>query len=153
METYTTIDNKKIYVFPNLLSKDICLNWIEKMKAYTTTIVVDQEFSTEIFETVKSLIPTLPISISTHRHEVTLSARGVYQLEHFDKVFSNEKWKVVCYLNEVENGGTDFKNGSEWLSINSHMGSVVIFDISLFHRGCPKQESKTKYTVGIRLIE
>jgi hypothetical protein len=153
METYTTVDNKKIYVFPNLLSKDICSNWIQKLQTYEVAIPVDKDFSSEIFNTVKESIGEFPFPVSTHRYEITIGARGNSVLEHYDNRYGNEKWKIVCYLNDVQNGGTDFKNGSDWLSVHCTIGTVVLFDISLLHRGCPLQESKMKYTVGIRLME
>lgn len=149
----TTTDGRKIYVFPNLLPKDICLKWTERLLTLPQLITRDEDFARDIYETIKGLVGEFPIRISGHRSEVTIGKRGVPHTEHFDTIYGDEKWKLLCYLNDVENGGTDFKNGTEWISIRSGLGTVVLFDITLFHRGSPQAEPKTKYTVGIRLQE
>lgn len=151
MREITTEENKKIYVFQNLLPKDICSQWLEKMNTLMYTLDVDEAFSTEIFTTVKNYLGDFPIPNLMHRHEVTVGRRLLPHSEHYDNLYGNEKWKLLCYLNEVRDGGTDFKSGSEWISVEPGEGTVILFDITLFHRGSPKAERKQKFTVGIRL--
>lgn len=154
MKLYVTHDQKEIYVFQNIIPKDICNKWIEDIEKSDIILNNNQSLSLEVYNTLKDLLGgTFPVKESGCRSEVNLAKRGVPIRPHFDDVFGGEKWKVLCYLNNVEGGGTDFKDGENWISIEPGEGHLIIFDIGIFHRGSLQQECKKKYTIGIRLLE
>ena len=153
MREITLQNNKKIYIFENVLSKDICLKWVEEVDAMKQHIEENKRLADEVFQTVGEAIGGYPFSTKGPRVEVNLAKRGTGIHPHFDIIYGGEKWRVLCYLNEISNGGTDFQDGKEWFHINASMGTVLIFDISLYHRGALNQENKKKYTIGIRLLE
>lgn len=151
MKELTLEGTKKIYIFEKLLPEDICLNWIEKCIDIDETRGKNESFSEEIFTTIQSRLGEFPVPIQGYRPEVTIGKRKIGLGEHYDQVLGKEKWKLFCYLNDVKGGGTDFRDGAKWISIEPSMGTVVLFDMKLFHRGSLQQEPTVKYTVGIRL--
>ena len=146
-----TLDGKKIYIYEKLLPEEICLKWIEKIKHIDDTRGQNIVFSQEIFTTIQNLIGEFPMPVQGFRPEVTIGKKMIGIGEHYDQVLGNEKWKLFCYLNDVKGGGTDFRDGTQWISIEPSVGTVVLFDMKLFHRGSLQQEPIAKYTIGIRL--
>lgn len=146
-----TVGEKKVYVYEKILPENICREWIERINNLTSARGSNSEFADEIFQTIQKLIGTFPVTITKNRPEVTHSTRAIPIGEHYDEKIGNETWKVICYLNEVKNGGTEFYSGTEWINVEGNLGTVVLFDISLLHRGQRNQERKAKYSVGVRL--
>lgn len=155
MLEYTISDGKKIYVFEKLLSEDICDQWIQEVEKVelVTSICKNQSLADRIFKTIQEKIGVYPISANRAGPEVTIAKRGVPIQAHYDPVINGEKYKVLCFLNEVEYGGTEFQDGDSWILVKPGRGHVIIFDIGLYHRGDLRQEIKAKYTIGIRLLE
>jgi hypothetical protein len=144
-------ETTKIYIFEKALSEDICYQWIRRIETMNESRGPNLEFAKEIFETVQKNIGEFPIQVTGYRPEVTIGKKYTSIAAHYDPCLGNETWKVLCYLNDVSKGGTDFFDGSSWIEVNASAGTVVLFDISLFHRGQQGQEEKQKFTVGIRL--
>lgn len=152
MNEYTTVEGFKIYVFVNAIPDDICESWIPRFKKDNDNFVgYNRELSSEIYTMLKKHIQ-FPFPVLDHQGSTSFVRLKKAIYPHFDVVYGAETHKVVFYLNEVENGGTEFKSGSDWILIEAHKGTVVIFDMRIYHRGQQTQEEKVKYVMGIRLI-
>jgi hypothetical protein len=151
MNEHTTIEGYKIYVFTNAIPDDICESWILRFRKDTDNFVgYNRELSTEIFTLLKNHID-FPFPVLDHQGSTTFVRLKKPIYPHLDIVYGKETHKVAFYLNEVEGGGTEFQNGSDWILIEAHKGTVVIFDIRIRHRGQQTQEEKVKYVMGIRV--
>jgi hypothetical protein len=153
MIQYTTKKNEIIYVYPSCIPKDICDKWIHVAQKEVSMYQYDQDVANEIFQTVKSYIGEYPFSTKGPRDKIVFGKRGVPIPEHVDDMSHGETYKVLIYLNDVQNGGTWFRDGDSYIEVEAGAGSVVIFDMRIYHKGNPNQEPKIKYTAGIRLLE
>jgi hypothetical protein len=153
MKVYTTLKNETIYVYPNIIPKDICETWIPLAHREISIYQKDQRLANEIFETVKTYIGDYPFSTKGPRDHIVFGKRGAPIPEHVDDMSHGEMYKVLIYLNDVKNGGTWFRDGDSYVEVEAGAGSVVIFDMRLYHKGNPNQEPTIKYTVAIRLLE
>lgn len=75
--------------------------------------------------------------------------------KHKDLNIHNEKFKIVIYLNEVENGGTIFFIGDEKKLIENKKNRLICFDIDLYHESQDFSINKgkvSKLTIGFRPI-
>lgn len=69
---------------------------------------------------------------------------------HYDKKeYENDKYKCVCYLSKNPPPTQFQHDNGVYLPQSVSMGDVVVFDMSLFHRG--SFGDNVKYLVGIRL--
>lgn len=152
MLEYTTAEGYKIYVFANAIPKDICQSWIPRFRKETNNYVgYDYRISTELYSLLTRYIH-IPFPVKGHQGSVSFVRLNVPIYEHYDQVYGDETHKVVFYLNEVANGGTEFRSGKDWFTVEAHEGTVVIFDIRIQHRGQQGQDAQTKYVMGMRLI-
>lgn len=153
MQEYTTVEGYKIYVFANAIPKDICEQWIPRFRKETNNYVsLHPNISEELYELLKKCI-TIPFPVKKHQGHVSFVRLDTPIYKHFDQVYDNETHKVVFYLNEVEHGGTEFVNGKDWIVVEAHQGTIVIFDIRIEHRGQQYEGKKVKYVMGMRLVE
>jgi hypothetical protein len=141
MLEYITAEGYKIYVFDNAIPKDICEHWIPRFRKDTDNYVgYNRPLSEELYMLLTKYIQ-IPFPVKDHQGHVSFVRLNKPIYTHFDQVYGKETHKVVFYLNEVNHGGTDFRNGT-----------IVIFDIRLEHKGQSDQEQKVKYIMGCRLI-
>ena len=153
MREYTSAEGYKIYVFENAIPKDVCEEWIPRFRKETANYVGSQPvISKEVFELLKKYV-SIPFPVLAEPGWVSFVRLDQPIYVHYDQIYANETHKVAFYLNEVEHGGTDFASGDDWLTVEAHEGTVVIFDIRLKHRGQQYDGKKVKYIMGLRLIE
>ena len=77
--------------------------------------------------------------------------------KHIDKKIYGDRWKMLIYLNHVENGGTVFYTSSksnESIRVENKPLRAVFFDIQLSHSGqnFSNTNNTVKYAIGFRLI-
>jgi hypothetical protein len=148
-----------IYVYERLIPADICKAWMDFPRPDPTKpmqkVLVDPAKAKDIFEIIGSYMNVWPDGISEYSEDVTYSRDKKPIPEHVDMKRHNERYKLLIYLNDVGNGGTLFKKekgaANAWISVENQQGSVVLFDMRIPHKGNPAMETKTKFTIGIRL--
>lgn len=153
MQEYTTQEGYKIYVFANAIPKDVCESWIPRFPTDSHNCLrPNPSVSEELYGLLRQYVNT-PFPTKGHQGHVSFARLNTPVSSHYDGILENETHKVVFYLNEVANGGTEFKSGNDWLLIEAHQGTVVIFDMRLYHRGQQTKGDGVKYIMGFRLIE
>ena len=84
---------------------------------------------------------------------VTISNSNNPVFKHIDCKIKNEKFKILIYLNNVDNGGTIFYNGETSISIMNKENRLVVFDINLPHESQKFSKNDKKIAIGFRLKE
>ena len=91
--------------------------------------------------------------------EVTITNSNRPISPHYDEKKYDENYKVLIYLNDVKNGGTVFYVDNKEVIIENKKNKLVIFNISLLHKGqdflVEGQINKKvkKLAIGFRLKE
>lgn len=153
MREYTTQEGYKIYAFANAIPKDICEKWMQRYQEGENNAVYDnKEISDELFTLLNKSIK-MPFALKEYQSHVSFVRLDTPIYTHYDSIYGKETHKVVFYLNEVEHGGTEFRSGDDWILVEAHEGTIVIFDIRIQHRGEQEQAKKVKYIMGMRLVE
>jgi hypothetical protein len=148
-------DYGNIYIYESVVPIYICDELIKYIDEKTegNVFIDDEDKSKNIITILKDCL-NFPFKLKNALSKLTLIKSMKPIPIHQDKVYENEKYKLVIYLNDVKNGGTYFqKNNKEFIYVENKVGSVVIFDMNIPHYGNKKQENKLKYLIGLRLIE
>jgi hypothetical protein len=152
MLEFTTAEGYKIYIFDNAIPKDICEAWIPRFRKETNNYVGSNPRLSQEIHTLLNTYVHVPFPVKDHQGHVSFVCLDTPIYKHFDQIYGEETHKVVFYLNEVQNGGTEFVSGNDWITVEAHQGTVVIFDIRIEHKGQRDQSKEKKYVMGMRLI-
>lgn len=152
MKEYTTQFGRKIYVFENVIPKDICEQLILKIPKHGVgNFDNDHVLPKYLYELYSTHCVPSPIKFSGFVPKLSCGASREFIPLHVDQNASLfDEWKVLFYLNTVVNGGTIFREGGQDIVIENSQGSVVLFDIRIPHLGNPSQSNEIKYTMGFR---
>ena len=141
-----------IYIYPNLLSDLECKeleNIVNRMGR--TKFIGNCRDLEEILQS--KVIPKIPLKIkSCGIVSMNIDPRPV--CFHVDSILGEETHKLLVYLNVLsDGGGTEFctQDGEEFCKVKGKMGTVVIFDMKLFHRGEKFPVGEIKKTCGLRV--
>jgi hypothetical protein len=114
-----------------------------------------KEFWSKYGEKINSSIPS-SLHFSDLYPHVTITNSKNPVIRHLDKKFSDEKFKLLIYLNTIERGGTVFflddKNTQQL--VTNKENRAVIFDINLYHESQKfevKNGQERKMAIGFRL--
>ena len=80
---------------------------------------------------------------------VTNSTNPVFK--HTDSKFKNEKFKILIYLNNVQNGGTVFFKEKSAITIMNKENRLVLFDIQIPHESEKFCKNDKKIAIGFRI--
>jgi hypothetical protein len=83
-------------------------------------------------------------------HYVTITNSNIPVFKHIDSKLKNEKFKILIYLNNVNNGGTIFYT-EETITIMNKENRLVVFDINIPHESQKFCADHKKIAIGFRL--
>jgi len=84
-------------------------------------------------------------------HHVTITNSTNPVFKHTDSKFNNEKFKILIYLNNVQNGGTVFYKENSVITIMNKENRLVVFDIKIPHESEKFCKNDKKIAIGFRL--
>lgn len=149
---------EKIVVIDDFLTQEECYMYMEFIdreksgnvqKVYKNVALV-RTFIAKHSEKLESILLD-GVKIKDFHDDVTLSKGMIPLKKHVDSKLHSDKWKLLIYLNNVENGGTVFYDGNEEIIIENKAGKAVFFDISLPHAS-QVYKKQIKYSIGFRII-
>ena len=150
-------EHGSVYWFKSVIHPDDCIYWCNKIdqKRPDERKIQDLRkdngkipaFFTDSLNPVLEMVDSdlelrLPYTISRHNHGQSIGW-------HRDKVVDkSDRFKLCIYLSQSV--GTEFEKS---LVVPANCGDVVVFDLSLLHRGTkiPKGVKNRKYMLGFRV--
>lgn len=82
---------------------------------------------------------------------VTITNTSKPLARHKDGKLREERYKILIYLNEIENGGTIFYVGGEEMKVKNAENRMVIFDMKIEHESEKFAGEEKKMVIGFRL--
>lgn len=151
MKELTTPLGRKVYVFENVVSSEICQTFIKKLpKNGIATYITDQEVANSVYNLYNKYCAPNSIQFvgCTNKYTYGSSTKPIlYHTDPHDK--STQQWKILLYLNSLSNAGTIFREGGKDITTECSEGTIVLFDTRIPHLGNPRQSSSdVKYTIG-----
>lgn len=143
--------DKKIIILEEFLSKEdlkYYKDYITKRRE-SRVIVVDPHTATLFWSKYKNKILEHTKTDKGISERVTYVRDKIPVKRHRDSIYDSERFKLLIYLNTVQNGGTIFHTPDK-LEIENLENRAVLFDISLPHES-QKFQSEIKYTIGFRI--
>lgn len=86
---------------------------------------------------------------------ITFSKAGFAFGRHIDRQLGGDVFKMLFYLNKLSaGGGTDFFEpySDEGVSVESNIGTGVLFDIEVEHGSQQFPSGEIKYVIGVRPV-
>jgi hypothetical protein len=143
-----------IHVIDNFLQPDdlkYTSNYIISQREHHNRIISDKAITDFIWSRYKSVLKQYNISCVHDYVTVTYDKKPIGP--HKDKILNNEKYRLIIYLNKVDNGGTIFYVDDKKYLVDNQVNRLVIFDINLYHRAelpSTLEYSTQKMLIGIR---
>lgn len=147
-------ENGSVYWFKSIIPEEDCEYWCSKIdqkrpderkiQSIWKAKAPIPEFFTDILNPVLDTIENnlelrLPYTVSRHNPGQSIDW-------HYDKILDKEdRFKLCIYLSQ--SAGTEFEKS---LAVKANRGDIVVFDLSLLHKGSKIVENK-KYMLGFRV--
>lgn len=159
-----TIANKRVVLIPDVLTPTECAHYrhvidkrFSKQQSGVQGVYLDAEVAWEAWQTLRTRLPP-DLVANPFSDYVSYTRRNYTVAKHLDLVHSpGERYKLAIYLNTLpdDTGGTTFfttKDAREpALIVPNKMGSVILFDLDLYHAGVKHHYKHIKYMIGFRL--
>lgn len=149
---------EQIIVIKDFLTQEECQYFIDlidnKNKNHVQAIIQDKNIAEDFYRKHKEVFDTITLKgepVLGLYPDVTLAKSKNAIRKHVDQKLNDTKWKLLIYLNKVDNGGTIFYIDKTKHKVENYQGCAVIFDISLPHEG-EVYKNQIKYTLGFRII-
>lgn len=140
-----------IYIIDDFLSLEdleYYKDYINKHFSESNVFVSNEDMISTFWKKYKEKIQS-KVDITGLTNRITMGKSNIPIPKHTDRCFENEKYKLLIYLNNVPNGGTVFLTQPPQ-KIENKANRLVIFDMSLLHKGECFSGGQIKYTIGFR---
>lgn len=143
--------NSKVNIVDEFLSQED----LDSMKLYVISrkngIIRDSKLTDYIWQKYKFKFLEFDSNITELFDYVTITNSNSPIILHQDVKHRNNKWKILIYLNQIEDGGTIFMINDEEYLVENKPNRLVFFDIELFHKSQKfESKDKNKLCIGFR---
>lgn len=141
-----------IQILDDFLTPEDLISYTDYVKSKDNqAILVDENMAESFWNKYKEKLA--PLGITSLENRITVSHLNHAVGIHKDERFGKETHKILIYLNDVENGGTVFfmRDRKEFV-LENRKNRLVLFNLSLEHKGQYFKTKQTKYTIGFRAI-
>ena len=115
-------------------------------------VIQDSYIIEKIWNNYKNKLVTIQENLTGLLNWVTITNSGGFTLLHRDLKLEDEKFKILIYLNQIEDGGTIFIIDDVEYLIENKSNRLVLFDIELYHKGqIFAEKNKNKLCLGFRV--
>lgn len=117
-----------------------------------STVEKNTELVTYFWEKYRNKFLSLDDRISGLTEFVTITNSNKPISLHRDHKLDGSFWKILIYLNDIEDGGTIFLLDEEERIVQNKANKLVIFDMDLFHKSqnFKATSTKNKLCIGFR---
>jgi hypothetical protein len=142
-----------IVIEDNFLSAEDLLLCSEYVSKYPGNFILSNSDLTDyIWKKYKDRLRSINPTWNGLYPDVTISNSSKPVSLHRDQSRNAAKHKILIYLNEVKNGGTFFYINEEEHLVENKPNRLIIFDISLYHKGQNFQDNR-KISIGFRILD
>jgi len=144
-----------IYTIDDFLEQEDVLKYKNYIieSGLSQNIKQDAELTSDFWSKYgEKLNKSLDLHFSGVYPQVTITHSRKPVSKHTDSKYNDEKYKILIYLNTIENGGTIFfLKENEKRSINNRENRLVVFDMMIPHESEKFQAGERKMAIGFRL--
>lgn len=142
----------KIFVCEDFLTEDDLILLKNYVLTKKNAIIKDRKLTNQIWDTYKEKFSRMNENIIGLQDEVTITNSNKPIGLHKDAKINDSKWKILIYLNDMENGGTIFIVDDKEYLIENKKNKCLIFDMDLYHKSQNfiATDTKNKLCIGFR---